>query len=275
MKTLNNKVVALTGASSGIGRALAQQLAAQGCQLALADVNEQGLQETVATLPESTQVTTHIVDVANKEQVYQWADDVVQAHGGVDVIINNAGVASQGFIEELNYEDFDWVFDIVFYGVLYGTKAFLPYLRQRPEGHVVNISSVNGFFPFPSNGPYNCAKHAVKALNQTLIQELRGTNIHITSVHPGGIKTNIVRNSRIVKPLEPALSKEQMAKRFDKIAGTTADKAASIIIGGILKNKQRLLVGKDAYVLDILTRTFPQGFSNLVGRVMMRGAERT
>lgn len=274
MKSLNNKVVALTGASSGIGRALAQQLADQGCHLALADVNEKGLQETVASLPKSTQVTTHIVDVSNKEQVYQWADDVVQAHGGVDVIINNAGVASQGMIEDINYDDFHWVFDIVFYGVLYGTKAFLPYLRQRPEGHVVNISSVNGFFPFPSNGPYNCAKHAVKALNQTLIQELHGSNIHITSVHPGGIKTNIVRNSRFVQPLDPSLSVEQAAARFDKIAGTTAEKAASIIIGGILKNKQRLLVGKDAYVLDVLTRTFPQGFSNLVGRVMMRGAGR-
>lgn len=272
MKSLTNKVVALTGASSGIGRALAQQLAEQGCQLALADVNEQGLQETVATLPKPTQVTTHIVDVSNKEQVYQWAEDVVQAHGGVDVIINNAGVASQGMIEDLNYDDFNWVFDIVFYGVLYGTKAFLPYLRQRPEGHVVNISSVNGFFPFPSNGPYNCAKHAVKALNQTLIQELRGSNIHITSVHPGGIKTNIVRNSRVVKPLSANLSKEQAAARFDKIAGTTAEKAASIIINGILKNKQRLLVGKDAYVLDLLTRTFPQSFSNLVGRVMLREA---
>lgn len=270
MKTLHDKVVALTGASSGIGRCLAQQLAARGCRLALADVNEAGLNDTVASLPPGTQVTTHRVDVAKKEQVYQWAEDVVAAHGGVDVVINNAGVASQGMIEDLDYDDFNWVFDIVFYGVLYGTKAFLPYLRQRPEGHVVNISSVNGFFPFPSNGPYNCAKHAVKALNQTLIQELRGTNIHITSVHPGGIKTNIVRNSRIVKPLSPKLSKEQAAARFEKIAGTTAEKAASIIIGGILNNKQRLLVGKDAYLLDALTRVFPQGFSNLVGRVMLR-----
>ncbi|MEE2730052.1 MAG: SDR family NAD(P)-dependent oxidoreductase [Pseudomonadota bacterium] len=270
MKSLNQKVVALTGAASGIGRALAQELAAKGAILALADVNAAGLQETVDSLPAGTQISTHSVDVANKEQVSQWAEAVVQTHGGVDVIINNAGVASQGLIEDLNYDDFNWVFDIVFYGVLYGTKAFLPYLRQRPEGHIVNISSVNGFFPFPSNGPYNCAKHAVKALNQTLIQELRDSNIHITSVHPGGIKTNIVRNSRIVKPLSPKLSKEQAAARFEKIAGTTADQAARIIINGILKNKERLLVGKDAYVLDLLTRTFPQGFSNLVGRIMLR-----
>lgn len=271
MKTLNNKVVALTGAGSGIGRALALQLAAGGSSLALADVNEAGLSETAALLPGSTRVTQHRVDVSDKDQVYQWADDVVQAHGGVDVVINNAGVAAQSTIENFSYEDFDWVFDIVFYGVLYGTKAFLPWLRQRPEGHIVNISSVNGFFPFPGNGPYNCAKHAVKALNQTLIQELRDSNIHITSVHPGGIKTNIVRNSRMSNPLDARVDLAKAAARFDKVAGTTADKAAEIIIRGILKNKQRLLVGKDAYVLDALTRVFPQGLSNTVGRLMLRG----
>ena len=273
MKSLANKVVALTGAGSGIGRALAMQLADKGCHLALADVNSKGLEETTAQLPNTINITTHIVDVADKDQVYQWADDVVKAHGRVDVVINNAGVASQCRIEDIDYDDFNWVFDIVFYGVLYGTKAFLPYLRQAPEGHIVNISSVNGFFPFPGNGPYNCAKHAVKALNQTLIQELRGSTIHVTSVHPGGIKTNIVRNSRLIKPLEQGLTKDRFAARFDKIAGTTAEKAASIIIGGILKDKQRLLVGKDAYVLDALTRIFPQGFSNFVGRVMLKEAD--
>ena len=269
MKTLNNKVAALTGASSGIGRALAVELAGRGCHLALADVDEQGLQNTVALLPDTVKVTTHIVDVANKERVYEWAEEVVQQHGRVDVVINNAGVAAQSTIEEFNYDDFDWVFDIVFYGVLYGSKAFLPYLRQQEEGHIVNISSVNGFFPFPGNGPYNCAKHAVKALNQTLIQELRGTNIHTTSVHPGGIKTNIVRNSRFSNPLDQRMTIDKAAAQFDRLAGTTPEKAAQIIVKGILKNKQRLLVGKDAYVLDALTRVFPQGFSNLIGRVMM------
>lgn len=270
MKSLANKVVALTGAGSGIGRALAIQLAGKGCHLALADVNSKGLEETVAMLPKNINVTTHIVDVANKDQVYAWAEDVVKSHGQVDVVINNAGVATQCLIENIQYEDFDWVFDIVFYGVLYGTKAFMPYLRQRPDAHIVNISSVNGFFPFPGNGPYNCAKHAVKALNQTLNQELRNTNIHVTSVHPGGIKTNIVRNSRLIEPLEAGMTLDKAARQFDRLAGTTADKAAEIIIKGILKDKQRLLVGKDAYVLDVLTRVFPQGFSNLVGRVLYR-----
>ncbi len=270
MKSLANKVVALTGAGSGIGRALALQLAGQGCHLALADVNASALAETAAQLPNTVTVTTHSVDVANKEQVYAWADAVIQAHGQVDMIINNAGVATHCLLETISYDDFDWVFDIVFYGVLYGTKAFLPYLKSRPEAHIVNISSVNGFFPFPGNGPYNCAKHAVKALNQTLIQELRDTNVHVTSVHPGGIKTNIVRNSRMIEPLEAGMTLEKAAAQFERVASTTAEKAAKIIINGILKDKQRLLVGKDAYVLDILTRVFPQGFSNLVGKVLYR-----
>ena len=273
MKSLANKVVAITGAGSGIGRSLALQLAAKGCHLALSDVNEAALAESAGLLPSTINISTHVVDVAVKEQVYQWADKVVASHGHVDIVINNAGVASQCPIEDIDYDDFNWVFNIVFYGVLYGTKAFLPHLRSRPDAHIVNISSVNAFFPFPGNGPYNCAKHAVKALNQTLIQELNNSNINITSVHPGGIKTNIVHNSRMIKPLEP-ISKAQAAARFERMAGTTADKAEETIIKGILKEKQRLLVGKDAYVIDILTRLFPQGFSNVVGKLMLRDSER-
>jgi NAD(P)-dependent dehydrogenase (short-subunit alcohol dehydrogenase family) len=262
MKNLSGKVVALTGAASGIGRCLAIQLADIGCHLALADVDRKGLEETIALLTGNTKVSMYIVDVADKDRVYAWADEVVADHGQVDVIINNAGVASTTSIEDISYQDFDWVFNIVFYGVLYGTKAFLPYLRQRPEANIVNISSVNGFFPFPNNGPYNAAKHAVKGLNQTLIQELRDTNIRVTSVHPGGIKTNIVRNSRSA---DDVLDKDKKVEEFDKIAGTTAEKAASIIIGGLVKNRKRQLVGKDAVVIDLLVRMFPQGFSDWVG----------
>ena len=270
MKSLNNKVVALTGAASGIGRALAIQLANHGCHLALADVNEQGLKETVTLLSGQIRCSTHKVDVSDKDSVYHWAEEVARIHSGVDVVINNAGVASHCSIEDISYEDFNWVFDIVFYGVLYGTKAFLPYLRQRPEGHIVNISSVNGFFPFPGNGPYNCAKHAVKALNQTLIQELRGSNIHVTSVHPGGVRTPIARNVRFIKSMVENINQEKAAQLFERAARTTPDQAASIIIDGILHNRQRQLVGADAYVLDALTRLFPQRFSNLVGRVLLR-----
>jgi NADP-dependent 3-hydroxy acid dehydrogenase YdfG len=264
MKNLNGKVVALTGAASGIGRCLAIQLSDLGCHLALADVDKKGLQETVTLLANTTKVSSYIVDVANKDRVYAWAEEVVAEHGHVDVVINNAGVSSSARLDEISYEDFDWVFNIVFYGVLYSTKAFLPYLKERPEANIVNISSVNGFFPFPKNGPYNAAKHAVKALNQTLIQELRHTSVRVTSVHPGGIRTNIVRNARFA---EGGGDKSAIVKDFDKVAGTSPEKAASIIIGGLQKNRKRQLVGKDAVVIDLLVRLFPQGFSDLVGKV--------
>ena len=271
MKNLNGKVVALTGAGSGIGRCLAIQLSQHGCHLSLSDIDDDGLKETKALLSQDINVTTHIVDVANREQVYAWAEDTVKAHGHVDCIINNAGVAIMASIEEIDYEDFNWVFNIVFYGVLYGTKAFLPFLKERPDAHIVNISSVNGFVSTRGNGPYSCAKHAVKALNQTLQQELRGTSVNITSVHPGGVKTNIARNSRSYDSKE--LQKEKV-ERFDQIAGTSAEKAAKIIIKGILKNRRRQLVGFDAKVIDILCRLFPQKFSDTLGYLGERAIQK-
>ena len=262
MKNLNEKVVALTGAGSGIGRCLAIQLSQLGTHLSLADVDEEGLKETKALLSKDIIVSTHLVDVADRGQVYAWAEETIKAHGHVDCIINNAGVAFTASIEEINYKDFDWVFKIVFYGVLYGTKAFLPYLKKRPDAHIVNISSVNGFIATPRNGAYACAKHAVKALNQTLQQELKNTSVNVTSVHPGGVRTNIARNSGSDDSEE--IQQERIVG-FDQIAGTSAEKAATIIIKSILKNRKRQLVGVDAMVIDVLSRLFPQKFSDAMG----------
>ena len=262
MKNLNEKVVALTGAGSGIGRCLAIQLSQLGTHLSLADVDEEGLKETKALLSKDIIVSTHLVDVADREQVYAWAEETIKAHGHVDCIINNAGVAFTASIEEINYKDFDWVFKIVFYGVLYGTKAFLPHLKNRPDAHIVNISSVNGFIATPRNGAYACAKHAVKALNQTLQQELKNTSVNVTSVHPGGVRTNIARNSGSDDSEE--IQQERIVG-FDQIAGTSAEKAATIIIKSILKNRKRQLVGVDAMVIDVLSRLFPQKFSDAMG----------
>lgn len=262
MKNLNEKVVALTGAGSGIGRCLAIQLSQLGTHLSLADVDEEGLKQTKALLSKDIIVSTHLVDVADREQVYAWAEETIKAHGHVDCIINNAGVAFTASIEEINYKDFDWVFKIVFYGVLYGTKAFLPYLKNRPDAHIVNISSVNGFIATPRNGAYACAKHAVKALNQTLQQELKNTSVNVTSVHPGGVRTNIARNSGSDDSEE--IQQERIVG-FDQIAGTSAEKAATIIIKSILKNRKRQLVGVDAMVIDVLSRLFPQKFSDAMG----------
>jgi len=271
MKNLKGKVIAITGAGSGIGRSLAMQLALYGSDLSLSDIDEKGLKETKELLSKDIKVSSYLVDVANREQVYAWAEDTIKHHGHVDCIINNAGVATMASIEEIDYEDFDWVFNIVFYGVLYGTKAFLPFLKERPDAHIVNISSVNGFVSTRGNGPYACAKHAVKALNQTLQQELRGTSVNITSVHPGGVKTNIARNARSYDSTE--LQKEKI-ERFDQIAGTSAEKAAKIIIKGILKNRKRQLVGFDATVIDILCRLFPQKFSDTLGYLGERAIQK-
>ena len=271
MQNLRGKVIAITGAGSGIGRCLAIQLAEQGSHLSLSDVDPEGLRGTAALVSEAVKVTTELVDVADREQVYAWAESTVRDHGQVDCIINNAGVASIATMEEISYEDFDWVFRIVFNGVLYGTKAFLPHLKGRPDAHIVNISSVNGFVPTPMNGPYSCAKHAVKALNQTLQQELRGSSLHLTSVHPGGVRTDIARNSRSYESEE---QHQEKIARFDQIAGTSAERAARIIIRGMLKNRRRLLVGFDAVVIDGLSRLFPQKFPDLIGYFYRKAAGR-
>ncbi len=258
MKHLADKVAAITGAGSGLGRSLALVLADEGCHLALADINLQGLQETARLLEgKPIKTSSQQLDVADREQVYAWADATVREHGAVDLIINNAGVAVFEKLEKLSYEDFEWVFNVNFWGVVYGTRAFLPYLKQRPEGHIVNISSINGMVPFPDNGPYNVAKFALRGFNLTLVQEMRGTPVHVTSVHPGGIQTNIVRNARFRKPADREINQNDLVEVFASIAKTTPDQAARKIVKGIKKNRERLLVGLDAKFIDAMSRLAP------------------
>ena len=208
MKTVKDKVVAITGAGSGLGAALARSYAARGAHVALADVNQEGLQETAASISPDTKVTTHLVDVSDRERVYRWADEVIEQHGTIDVVVNNAGVISFNSLEASSYDDIQWVMDINFYGVVYVTKAFLPHLKQRPEANIVNVSSLNGLLSFPGNGAYNASKHAVKAFSQTLTLELRGSPVTLTTVHPGGMKTHIVKNSRFEKSISGGSDKE-------------------------------------------------------------------
>lgn len=268
MRNLHHKVAVVTGAASGIGRMLAVNLSRMGCHLAISDVDEKGLQDTLEMIEtKGVMVTTHQVDVSNREQVYLYAEEVVKKHGHVDIVINNAGVSVADTIEDMSYEDFEWVININFWGVVYGTKAFLPYLKTRPEANLVNISSINGFIPFPNNGPYNCSKYAVKAFNETLHQELKSSTVNVTSVHPGFIKTNIVRNVRFRKAANTKQDQAAAVKNFDKLTLTSADKAARNIITGLMKNKKRLLVGADAYVYDILTRLFPKSTVKLMALI--------
>lgn len=259
MRQLKNRVAAITGAASGIGRALAVNLAAKGCHLAVSDVNEDGLRETAAIIGSAgVKVTAHRVDVSDRSQVEQYAREVVAAHGRVHLIINNAGVSVSETLEDITYEDFEWLMGINLWGVIYGSKAFLPYLKQQDEGHIVNISSIYGVITPPCNGAYCTAKFAVRGFTETLDQELKGTNVRVTCVHPGGIKTNIARNARFYKASDPSISRDEAMAIFDRfMTRTTADEAARIIIAGIEKEKHRIMVGADAVILDVLKRLFP------------------
>jgi NAD(P)-dependent dehydrogenase (short-subunit alcohol dehydrogenase family) len=245
MTKLRDKVVAVTGAGSGIGRALAERLAALGAHLALSDIDGRTLRET-ASLISGVNVSTHVVDVRSRDAVERYAVDAREKHGGVDVIVNNAGRTVFGTLEEVPYEDFAMVLDINLWGVVYGTRAFLPLLRERPEGHVVNISSINAMVPFAKNGPYNMSKYAVLGFSETLELELRGQPIRVTCVHPGGIQTNIVHNAKNMT--------QAQATAFGRIAKTTAPVAAA----AIEKNKRQAFIGTDAKTMALCKRIAPR-----------------
>jgi NAD(P)-dependent dehydrogenase (short-subunit alcohol dehydrogenase family) len=275
MTKIAGKVVAVTGASSGIGRALGIALVQRGAHVALSDVNAAGLAETASLVKGTTKVTTHVVDVRDWDAMQRHAADVEQAHGGADIIINNAGLTVRDTIEAMPYADFKLVMDVNLWGVVHGTKAFFPLFRRRGAGHFVNISSINGIVPFHQNGPYNMSKYAVYGLNETLMQELQGDTIKITSVHPGGVRTNIAHSAKGM----PA----EVAAQFDKLALTSAAKAADIILNGVEKNRQRVFVGVDAKVLAIMKRVMPAWTvkfmgarsadpTRLVGRAKRKGA---
>jgi len=258
MTTLSGKIVAVTGTASGIGRALAVELAARGAHVAISDVNEAGLRETQAQMRGPGRVTTHVVDVRDQAAVARYADEVEAAHGGADVIINNAGVAVRASLEEISYEDFRFVIDVNFYGVFHGIKSFLPLFRRRGGGHIVNISSINAMVPFALNGPYNASKYAVLGLSETLIQEYRGTDIRTTCVHPGGIRTHAVRSSRGASAKDAAM--------FDRIALTSPETAARTILHGVERNKERVYVGMDSKIMAMAKRAIPSLTVHAAGR---------
>lgn len=265
MKTLKDKVAAITGAGSGIGRATAILMASKGCHLALSDVNEKGLAETVEQCrTHGVKVTSKRVDVASREQMYAWADDVVREHGLVNIIFNNAGVALGATVEDMGYDDFEWLMGINFWGVVYGTKAFLPYIKTAGEGAIVNVSSVFGLIAVPTQSAYNAAKFAVKGFTEALREEMEiaGLNIGVTCVHPGGIKTNIARNARVTET--KGMVDEKSTRDFEKAFITTPEKAAEAVVGAIMKNSRRLLIGPDAIAIDMMQRILPTSYQRLL-----------
>lgn len=271
MEHLHSRVAAITGAGSGIGRALAEELARRGAHLALSDIDEVGLAETVSRCEgQVVKVTSQRVDVADREAVYAWADQVVADHGVVNLIFNNAGVAVAASVEGVSYADFEWLMNINFWGVVHGTKAFLPHLKAADEGHIVNMSSVFGLISVPSQAVYNASKFAVRGFTDALRIELEAqrSTVSCTTVHPGGIKTNIARNARFDPSALPG--RVNPAEDFDKIALTTPEKAARQILTAVERNRRRVLVGPDAKAIDLLSR-LPAG---LYQRVLARGAAR-
>ncbi|MBJ8496414.1 SDR family NAD(P)-dependent oxidoreductase [Acinetobacter oleivorans] len=276
MKNFKNKVAAITGAGSGIGQQLAILLAKQGCHLSLSDINEKGLQQTVELLKpySNITVTTKKLDVSDREAVKQWAQETVQDHGSVNLIFNNAGVALGSTVEGATYEDLEWIVGINFWGVVYGTKEFLPFIKQTQDGHIINISSLFGLTAQPTQSGYNATKFAVRGFTESLRQELDIEKSGVSSlcVHPGGIRTNIAKSAKMSDSLNSlGMDPTKSIQNFDKLLRTPPEEAARQILQAILKNKRRLLIGSDAKILDAFQRLFPTGYqraSTIVTKLM-------
>lgn len=271
MKTLDDKVVVITGAGSGIGRALALDLARRGSHLALSDVDEAGLAETVAQARRAgaRTIKSDRLDVADRDAMARYALDVVQELGRVNVVVNNAGVALAGDLTDLEYSDIDWIIGVNFWGVVHGTKEFLPHLIASGDGHVVNLSSLFGLISMPGQSMYNASKYAVRGMTEALREEMliAGHPVGVTAVHPGGIKTAIARNARV----SAKESKEDTAKLFDeKLAKMTPERAAAIIVNGILKNRARVLVGLDAHALHHAAKLLGSRYQDVVAMTSKR-----
>jgi NADP-dependent 3-hydroxy acid dehydrogenase YdfG len=277
MKSFEDKVAAITGAGSGMGRELALELAGARAHLALADINRETLEETAEKVRAlGGRATTTVLDVSKREAVHGWADAVVQDFGRVNLIFNNAGVALGSTLEGVSYEDFEWLMGINFWGVVYGTKAFLPHLRASGDGHVVNVSSIFGLFSVAGSGTYNASKFAVRGFTEALRQELEltGGNVSATSVHPGGIKTNIAKAGRMSPSVAALTHRDPEIARadFEKMFITTANRAAKIILRAVKNNRRRVLVGPDAVVMDMMVRLLPTSYQRIVEAFVKREA---
>ena len=264
MKKLTDRTAVVTGAGSGIGRATAILLAQRGCRLAIADINAEGLAETARLVRETGRpVTTHVVDVSNKARMQELATEVVDAHGAVHILINNAGVAVVSTFKEHTLEDFEWLMGINFWGVVYGCKFFLPHLSLADEAHIVNISSVFGLLGIPQQTSYCASKFAVRGFSESLRIELASSHVGVTSVHPGGIATNIVADARLTGEAEDPKAHARMVKSFKKMMPPS--EAAAAIVRGIERNKPRVLITRETYIADVAKRLAPALTTELFG----------
>lgn len=275
-KSFAGKVAAVTGAGSGMGRSLAVNLAKRGCEVALSDIDERTVAETAGLVKDvsSVKVTHRKVDVSDAAAVKAWAEDVAKQHGRVNLVFNNAGISYAATVEGYDDADFERIIDINFWGVVNGTRAFLPHLRASGDGHVVNTSSVFGIVAFPGQCSYNAAKFAVRGFTEALRVECEITNspVSATCIHPGGIKTNIAKASKVHDSMRTLGidDLEAASKRFEKAFRVSADDAAEIILRGVAKNARRVLVGVDAHLIDLVQRIVPGRYHGLVARMHHR-----
>jgi NADP-dependent 3-hydroxy acid dehydrogenase YdfG len=270
MEGFAGKVAAVTGAGSGIGQALALELARSGAAVAISDVDTEGLAQTEEQLKAiGASVRSDRLDVTEREAFQLYADQINEHFGKVNQIYNNAGIAYTGDVDISQFKDIERVMDVDFWGVVNGTKAFLPHLVASGDGHIVNVSSLFGLMSMPGQAAYNAAKFAVRGFTEALRQEmvLNGDPVKVTSVHPGGVKTAIVRNAIAAE----GVNTQAQSKFFDKrLASTTPQRAAQIILDAVHKNKARVLVGPDAVVLDLIVRITGSGYQRLFAPVIGR-----
>jgi NAD(P)-dependent dehydrogenase (short-subunit alcohol dehydrogenase family) len=263
----------VTGAASGIGRALAVELAGRGANLALSDVDDVGLSETVGRCEDASKgsgkARGYHLDVADRSAFAEHASEVASEFGRVDMVFNNAGVAVTATVEEMRWEDFDWLMGVNFWGVINGSKIFLPHLIASGDGYLVNISSVFGFIGVPTQSAYNAAKFGVRGFTEALRQEMMMNRRPVTvcCVHPGGIRTNIARNQRAA--VDEA-EKKRMETDFDRIARTSPERAAKTILRGMERRRPRILIGADAYAIEGMERLLGARYQTVVARVARR-----
>ncbi len=272
MKSFKDKVAVVTGAGSGIGQALAIALAKAGAQLAISDINESKLVETAAQCAALGATVRHYkLDVGSRDAIYAHAEEVASTFGRVNLVINNAGVAVSATVRELTDEDFEWLMNINFWGVIHGTRAFLPHLTASGEGHLVNVSSIFGMIGVPKQSAYNAAKFAVRGFTEALRQEMAGEGsiVGVSCVHPGGVKTNIAAAAR--KGASDANT--DLGAMFDKLARTTPARAAEVILDGVRCNQSRIFIGADARLLDLLQRLLGSAYQKIIGPLYLRNVK--
>jgi NAD(P)-dependent dehydrogenase (short-subunit alcohol dehydrogenase family) len=267
---LHGRTAVVTGAASGIGRGTALALARRGCNLALADLNEEGLAESAALAEaQGVKASRHRLDVADREAVAAFPESVLAAHGRADLLFNNAGVAIGGTFEQVAEEDFDWLMEINFWGVVRMTRAFLPLLRSSDHARIVNVSSIFGIIAPPGQTAYCASKFAVRAFSESLRRELEaeGSRIGVTVIHPGGVNTSIAKNARPPRGIND-VDLDAQKERFEKFLRMPPERAGEIIVAGVEKERPRVLVGGDARFMALVERMAPVGYWKFLGRAL-------